>query len=233
MRFRHNPQFDTQFAQIPKIVWYPYVGQEFDKGTQRIMVFAHNIAINNESYEAKSLEWKAPATWSEAVEEFTYVHGTYNKAFRSFIKGAVGLTEDYKQDPDPQIAQKIDKFVRGIAYGNFIQGLVRSDTAIATAESGLIADSKAINLQLLKILEITHCICWGKKVFNYVESLEGYITVESEDLQRSGFGYSVVESEEKRRMRVLKIYHPSMPRFGHKSVATHAIFSDFLSKPNP
>jgi|SRR5437762_10417292 len=205
MKFPRNQNFDPQFDTIPNLVWYPYVGQDFDQSAQKIMVFAHNIPMGAENYEAKTREWASKATWADAVEEYTYEQASYTKSFRSFIKGAVGLTENYGDDSDSSIINKIDAFVSRIAYGNFIQGLIKSDSALGTADSDAITRSKAINRKILEILGITHCICWGKNVFDYVTTLEGFDTLQHEDLNKGGFGYSLIEHETGRRMHVLKV----------------------------
>ena len=233
MKFPHNPKFNAQFDQIPGLVWYPYVGQDFEQSAQRIMVFAHNIPMDEENYEAKTREWTAKATWADALEEYTYEQARYTKAFRSFIKGALGLDENYGYESNPSVINKVDAFVTRIAYGNFIQGLVKSNSALATADWDTVTRSKAINRPILEILGITHCICWGKNVFDYITTSEGFDTLQHEDLNKGGFAQSLIENEQGHKMRVLKIYHPSMPSFGHKTTETHSILSTFLSTPNP
>lgn len=120
-----------------------------------------------------------------------------------------------------------------IAYGNFIQGLVRSDSAITMAGSEAVTLSKAINPKILEILGITHCICWGKHVFDYVTTSTGLKVLQHEDLNKRGFAYRLTKNEKGHRMHVLKTFHPSMPSFGYKNIKTQNILSDFLLKQNP
>ena len=233
MSFIHNPRFDAQFDKVPNIIWTPYVGQNFEQSPQKLLVFAHNISCKGAEYDAKTEEWKAKNTWSSCLDEYTYKPVKYNKAFRFFIKAAVGLSGNYKEDPIPAIRDKIESFVNRIAYVNFIQGLVKSETPLTPVEASQIAQSKTINKQLLEILGITHCICWGGPVFDHVTTLDGFSVVKTEDLLQKSFSYSLIQNEHGRRMHVLKIFHPSMPQgFKPYSPTTQDIIAAFLKKPN-
>ena len=233
MKFTHNQKFNAQFDQIPGLVWYPYVGQNFEQSDRRIMVFAHNVPMKAENYQSKMREWAAKATWADALEEYTYEQGFWTKTFRSFITAAVGLTENFGYDSELAITDKVDAFVNRIAYGNFIQDLVQSERALATADADIVARSNSINRQFLEILAITHCICWGKNVFQYVTTLDGYKTLQHEDLNKLGFAYALVENDRGSRMHVLKVHHPSMPNFDRYSSETQNILSNFLAKSTP
>ncbi len=233
MKFPHNEKYNAQFDQIPNLVWFPYVGQDFEHNRQRIMVFAHNIPMPIERYESERNARTAKTTWTGALDEFTYEHESYTKTFRYFIKAATGLTADFGKNSNTAITDKVDTFVRRIAYANFIQGLVKSDNALTMADSDSIALSKAINHQIIEILGITHCICWGKPVFEYVTTSLGFNVRDDECLNKRGFAYRLNENEKGHRMHVLKTFHPSMPGFGYKDSRTQNILSDFLSKENP
>ena len=238
MKFLRNKEFDGQFDQLD-LTWYPYIGRDFGSNGQRLMVFAHNIPAKPLDYEAKAKEWtKAKGEWADALDEYTYVAKNYTKSFRFFIKGAVGLSDDYMDysDPlsDPSITDKVDSFVWRIAYGNFIQALVKNENQCATAVPEDIHRSKVINQQILKTLGITHCICWGKPVFEYVTTMDGYQVLKSENLSKPSFGYALVQNESGSRMHLLKVHHPCRPQgFGPFTAKTHNILAEFLAKPNP
>src|SRR5207249_965209 len=97
----------------------------FAKSKSRAMVFAHNIPIPAKDYDTKSEEWKAKDTWaaSDTIEEYTYCRAWWSKTFRSFLKGAVGLTEDFDEHSNVETIDKIESFIQKISYINFIQGL--------------------------------------------------------------------------------------------------------------
>ena len=234
MKFTHNTKFNEQFDQIPDLAWYPYVGQNFEQSNQRVMVFAHNIYIKPECYESKMREFASKAKWADAIEGYTYAQADWTQTFRYFIKCAVGLTENYGCHSEPAIIDKVDSFVERIAHLNFIQDLVKSERAFAIATPEQVSRSKAINRQFLEILGITHCICWGGHVFQYVTGMDGYKILEHEKRDKKGFAYARVENNRGSKMHVLKVHHPCNPQgFGPFSSKTHDILSDFLAKPNP
>jgi len=196
------------------------------------MVYAHNIPIKPEDYERKLAEWADPGTWANCLEEYTYVHGLYTNAFRYFIKGAVGLDEDYDEEETAEsVISRIDAFVEEIAYLNFIQGLVKSESPMATPSSELVEISKAVNREYLRILRITHCICWGKPTYQNVKSLDGYEVISEQNEGKRGFSSCVVDTGFGNTMHVLRIFHPSMPQgFAPYSEVTQGIISRFLSR---
>lgn len=230
MRFARNTSYDAEFAQVPGVRWYPFVGGDFGSGGRRVMVFAHNIPIPPADYEAKLVEWADPATWADAVEEYTYVRGWWTEAFRYFIKGAAGLGENYDGNSPAPVLARVDAFVRGIAYLNFIQDLVKSEGQIANPTWEQVCVSRRINRDLLRILHITHCICWGGPTYNYVRGIEGFRVVSEQREPRRGFASCVVETGFGHAMRLLKVFHPSMPGFGPYSEVTQAIIREFLSR---
>jgi len=228
MRFSHNPHFNSQFDLIDDLNWYPYVGRTFEARPQRVMVYAHNIPIKQDEYEAKTKEFQSKSTWADCIDEYTYDQGWWTEAFRYFVKGAVGLSENYTRGSNPEVIAKVDNFISSISYTNFIQGLVMSDSQIAQADADLVSKSKVINQQILDILNITHCICWGAPVFDYVRSLPGWAVEDQMSYEQRGFGYCRVLRTATAPMHVLKIHHPSMPNFRPYSAETQKIISDFL-----
>ena len=232
-RFLRNKRFDTEFDKIvPKVTWYPYVGPDFDSSKNRVMVFAHNIPIGPESFEARVEKWKAKDTWASALGEYTYCQERYTRAFRFFVIGSIGLTEQYGENPDAETNDKIEALIKPISYINFIQGLVRGERPTqAKGERDQIESSKEINKQFLRILGITHCICWGKHVYNYLLETNGYRVVVEKPLRSTGFANAIVQTDLGNSVRILKIFHPSMPGFRPYSKDTPAIISEFLSTP--
>ncbi len=192
------------------------------------MVYAHNIPIKPEEYEVKSVEFRSKLTWADCIDEYAYEPGWWTEAFRYFVKGAACLTENYTRNSSPEILANVDDLLNSISYGNFIQGLVMSDSQIALADSDLVIKSKVINQQILDILNITHCICWGAPVFDYVRSLPGWAVEDQVSYEQRGFGYCRVLRTATIPVHVLKIHHPSMPNFRPYSAETQKIISDFL-----
>jgi hypothetical protein len=236
MRFTRNKIFDAQFDQIENLRWYPYVGKDFEKNKFRIMVFAHNVPVHPDYFDKESKRREPKDTWAIALDEYTYAHDPDTKAFRFFVKGAVGLTEDYFEESPTEITSKIDAFIWKISYINFIQGLVKSEAKSVIAPEAQIELSKKVNREILKNLGITHCICWGKEVYEYVRSLTGFETVSETALEKSGFSSRSIDVGDGRIMHCLRVFHPSMPSFGSFSPTTHLIISRFLNlelNPSP
>ena len=228
VKFPHNPKYNSQFDDILGLKWYPYVGGHFAKKPQRVMVYAHNIPVKPDEYEAKSAEFRAKSTWADCIDEYTYEQGWWTEAFRYFVKAAVGLRENYAGDSAADVIAKVDEFISGISYTNFIQGLVKSDSQKARADASLVSESKRINKEILNVLKITHCICWGAPVFDYVRSIPGSTDENERSYDKMGFGYCLVSRSAHALMHVLKIHHPSMPNFDSYSTETQKIISDFL-----
>lgn len=195
------------------------------------MIFAHNIPIPAKDYDAKLEEWKAKDAWatSETIEEYTYCRGWWTKTFRAFLKGAVGLQKDFDEQSDVEILNKVESFIKRISYANFIQGLVKSETQIAIAKPEQIELSIKVNREILKVLGVTHCICWGKPVYEYVQRMEGFRLLSKTALEKSGFSSCSLDVGNGIVMRCLRVYHPSMPGFSPFRVETQSIISNFLS----
>ena len=225
-KLQHNTKFDKKISKIKNITWYPYVGQDFEKSKNKTMVFAHNIPCAENEYEKEVARTKSKTFFADVLDEYTYINESWSMAFRNFVKGAIGLTANYNANSEPAIIQRIDSFVRSIAYTNFIDGLVKTNTKTNV----FIPDeqkerSKTINLQILQTLNITHCICWGKDVFNYVCQYSK--TPIKEQKLAKGFSTTKITLENGQKIKVLKIFHPSMPSFKHLHASTHNIFEDF------
>jgi len=235
MKFQRDESFDARFDKIPDIRWYPYVGKHFGENGARIMVYAHNIPIATKCYDKMREDCKPKDSWARCLEEYIYPEKSpgfrrrYTNTFRGFIKGAVGLKANYGEDSEPSIIQRVDSFVERIAYLNFIQDLVKSDKALAYAEPEQIERSKEVNREILKVLDITHCICWGKPTYEYVCSIPGFNKVLPEKYEgKSGFSSCVIDVGGGKTMQCLRIHHPSMPGFGPFSDTTQSIISRFL-----
>lgn len=232
-KFPSNTQFDVQFDTVDGLVWYPYVGKHFGKNGVRVMVYGHNAYLKAEDYEKTKKAWLADkAGWANCIDEYTYEQAWYTKTFRSFIKGSVGLKSNFLENvTNPTILKQVDAFVAQIAWINFIQDAVKSEKALASAEPEQIERSKVINREILKILDITHCICWGKPTYDYVCSISGFKILSEKYEGKSGFASCVMDVGGGKTMRCLKTYHPSMPGFDPFSDDTFSIISGFLNAP--
>ena len=234
-KFPRDESFDGDF-KIEGLKWYPYVGKDFTKNKVRIMVFAHNVPVHPDYFDKESKRREPKDTWADALDEYAYEHDPDTKAFRYFVKGTVGLTEDYFEESPADITRKVDAFVSKISYINFIQGLVKSEAKSVIAPDVQIELSKKVNREILKFLGITHCICWGKEVYKYVRCLTGFKTVSETAFEKSGFSSCSLDVGDGRIMHCLRVYHPSMPSFGSFSPTTHSIISRFLNlelNPSP
>ena len=231
MKLQHNPKLNNEFAKIDNLTYYPYVGEDFYNQDKRVMVYAHNIYCESWKYEKELIRTSSKTHFADALEEFAYQKGFWTKSFRNFIKGALGLTRDYSEKSDKNTIDLIDSFVSKISYTNFIDGLVKSDVAInVTIDNRLIQKSRDNQKKILEILNITHCISWGAKVYNHIIHLEGYEIIESRPLTKKGFGYAKIRNLKNGQViHVLKTFHPSMPSFGQLKKETHDIFSWFFS----
>lgn len=229
LKFSHNTQFDSEFDQVDELIWYPYVGKQFGQNGTRIIVYGHNAYIDSQNYENTKTAWIADkAGWANCIEEYAYEQKWYTEAFRFFIKGAVGLESNFGIDSEAPILARVDSFIDRIAWINFIQDAVKSDNALAAAEAEQVERSKRINREILRILGITHCICWGKPTYEYVRSMVGFKIVSEKNEGKSGFASCVIDTGDGHAIRCLRIYHPSMPGFSPFSNATHSIISGFL-----
>lgn len=233
-RFERNKRYDSAFDNISNLRWYPYVGPNFDQCHKKVMVYAHNIPVPPEKYEKLRQQSVARDFWTsqKSLEEYTYTYGeAWAKTFRTFIKGAVGLIEDFDEHSSSDIIARVDSFVNRIAYINYIQDLVISkDNNMAEATDSQIAISKEINLEILELLGVTHCICWGERVFRYLHETDGVDVLSEQKCEPDCRGFSLATITLKNRaIKLLKVYHPSMPSwFDPFSENTHQIISSFI-----
>jgi len=227
-RFPHNSKFDALFEKIPDIVWFPYVGEEFGREQRRLLVLAHNVPVSEEVYRRRP-DMQHRLFWTKTLDEYTYTPGWWTRTFRLFVKGAVGLEQNFTSVSETSVQERVDAFVRSIAYINFVQGVVVSERQITRASLQQIESSKFINGALLSILEPTHCICWGSHVFAHLSAMQGYRAGDSRPIGPRGFLSRVLHDAEGRAIQVLRVYHPSMPRFSALSPSTHATIAEFLS----
>jgi len=231
MKFARDTSYDSAFASISDIRWYPYVGLDFGSHGRRIMVYAHNIPIKPAEYEARLIQWKDPAHWADRIEPYAYESKWWSEAFRYFIKAAVGLQKNYKGDSSPEVLERVDSFIRQIAYLNFIQDLVKSDKALASATWEQAKVSRLINREILKTLKITHCICWGKPTYEHVKAIPGFTWRQEKQEARRSFSSCVVDAGDGHSFHLLRIFHPSMPKgLAPYSEATQKIIADFLNR---
>jgi hypothetical protein len=226
MKFPRDTQFDTSLNKIQDLTWYPYIGSNYLTSEQRVFVFAHNIPVQPEDYEEKLKMWGSKDYWACHVEEYTYEEERYTKAFRSFIKSIVKTKFDYSSDADTLF--RVDEFIKKICYLNYIQDLVVGNTQLTVANSTQIEKSKLINKSILNILKPTHCICWGRHVFNYIKQTQGFSVSGPDKILRKGFAINSVTIDAGHKFKLLKVYHPSMPSFSPYSEATQNIIHSFL-----
>ena len=228
MKFPRDTQFDAAFDAIPNLVWYPFVGSTYCAREQRVFVLAHNIPVHPETYDEKIKRWGPKATWADCIEEYAYEQEKYTQAFRYFIKATVGLQANYGYDSDITTQTRVDSFIQRIGYINYIQDLVKSEFQSAIATPAQIEISKSINMGILAILKPTHCICWGKHVFNYLKQTKGFQIEHADNNIRKGFATTTLTTADGHKMQILKVYHPSMPGFSPYSTETRNIISSFL-----
>ncbi|WP_313032330.1 hypothetical protein [Soonwooa sp.] len=236
MKFAHNNYFDKKFSSINQIRFYPYVGKNYNQNEKKILVLAHNIYCPIEKYESEQIRTASKTHFADALEEYTYDQGWWTKTFRNFIKGTLALKENFTRSSSDIVIKKVDSFIESISYTNYINDLVPSNNANNIAVNPhLIKLSSEINNEIYKILETSHIFCWGKNVFNYIINQENVNIVErtnlltKSEIKKQGFEYAkiLIDNQE---IHLLKIFHPSMPKFGHKKEDTRKIIEWFMEK---
>ena len=136
---------------------------------------AYNIPCPLDIYEAEQIRTSSKTHFADALGEFTYQQGWWTTTFRNFIKGSLGITENYSINSDIKVTSSIDKFVSEITYANYINDLVPSDNSLnVTIEPQLLKRSNNINKEIFNILKVSHIVCWGKFVFNHYLITRGY-----------------------------------------------------------
>jgi hypothetical protein len=115
-RFIHNAKFDRRIDELPGVIWYPYVGADFENGDKRLMVLAHNVPVGEEVHRQRREEMEQKPFWTGTLDEYTYTAGWWTKAFRSFVKGATALNGNFDERSEESVIQRVDSFVRRIAH---------------------------------------------------------------------------------------------------------------------
>lgn len=228
MTFDRDKSFDQSFNNIPHLKWYPYIGPNFHKDGNRLMVFAHNMAANKNNVAESLKKSEAPGYWADSIYQYIYWKAPWTKAPRAFIKGSLGLKKDFGEESEASVRERVNTFVNQIAYVNFIQDVVVSDTPMTEGTPEQIRVSKTINKEILNILKVTHCIAWGKPTYGYIKNIEGYRVKSERSEGKAGFSSCVIDTGDF-EFKLLKVFHPSMPSFSPFSVKTHQIISGFLA----
>lgn len=201
------------------------------------MIFAHNMPSKIEEYDIHRIEKSSSTHFANAMEEFTYVQEKYTTTFRNFIKGSLFINENFNLASSKEITDKIENFIEKISYTNYVNDLVQSSTKTnVTVSNELLNRSHHVNKELIKILNVTHIVCWGKNVFNYflsqpeIKTIERWKDFEKIDglKNRNGFEFAQIEFNGK-EICLLKVFHPSMPSFGHYNKYTQDILSWFYN----
>lgn len=235
MKFKSDTTSNSEFEKIESIRFFPYVGKKFKSEQKRIMIFAHNMYCPIEKYESEQIRTSSKTHFADALEEYTYQQGWWTTTFRNFVKGSLAIRENYNSNSSLEIIEKVDKFIETISYINYVNDFVPTNIAInVKIENQLIEKSHIINKEILRILDNTHIVCWGKNVFNYLLSQPEVKVLEKwkdfnriDSLQnRKGFEYAKIELNGK-IIHSLKVFHPSMPSFGHYNENTQNILDWF------
>lgn len=230
-KFPHNTKFDEAFSKIETLTFYPYVGQNYSlRNKQRILVLAHNMPIHPNKYENEKWKLESPKHFANSIKEYVYDKGDWTEQFQNFISGTLGFKKNYIDNANEKDNKKIDEFIQSICYTNAVDGFVVSErkTNVNIPIEQIKRSKKNMNA-LIRILNPTHVICWGK-AYDYVHKLDGYKGKEFKNLEAIGFAYKSLENvEDDRSLHVLKVHHPSMPNFKKFYPSTHNIFEEFLN----
>lgn len=233
MKFINNHEFIKYFNEIKNIRYFPYVGENYKSSKKKILILAHNIPVEPEKFEKEQIRTASKTHFADAMGEYVYTQEKWTKAFRNFVKGSLGIKINYNKNSSEEIKSKINEHIKSISYINYINDLVPSRTQNnVKVEKGLIDLSTEINNQLYKILKTSHIVCWGKPTFEYiikqkdVTVLEKTSILTDEKIQKKGFEFAKIQINGC-FINVLKVFHPSMPQFGHKKESTHKIFEWF------
>lgn len=237
MKFINDQVFIKFFSEIENIRYYPYVGENYKSSKNKILIFAHNIPVKPEEFEKEQIRTASKTHFADAIGEFVYTQEKWTKPFRNFVKGSLGLKINFNKNSSEEVKNKINEHVKSLSYINYINNLVPSKTRRnVKIEKELIDLSTEINNQLYEILATTHIVCWGKPTFDYLVRQKGVKIFEKTSLltdrkiKKKGFEFAKIHING-RFINVLKVFHPSMPSFGHKKESTHRIF-DWFYKTN-
>lgn len=215
---------------------YPFIGCNFKIQEKKIIVFAHNIPIRKLSKE-EELKMQNPKTFTGELKQYVKENKPWNKAFRYFIVASLNFKKDFKWGKNENETNEIGNFISKISHVNFIKGLIESETQNnVKIDHKIINLSTLINFQLISILGITHIVSWGKNVFNHIITNDKTEVLELvDDLSKienltklEGFAFAKIKIEGK-KINILKVFHPSMPKFKRHSQEVHNIFNWFYN----
>ena len=213
---------------IPEIRFYPYVGEKYAQQEKKILVLANNRYCDPLDWDDVKIRTADPYHFADSMEEFTYEQKWYTTAFRNFIKGCLGIKNNFNANSAE--AETVEDFIGKISYTNYINDFVITDgkTNVSIPPDQL-ERSRIIHERQLEILKPTYIVCWGKEVFGYHINNPRYEVVKSESLNKNGFGYAFVRDQTTGNMiHLLKTFHPSMPGFGVYNDDTHKLFQWFF-----
>lgn len=229
MKLKNNERYINEFGCVDELIYYPFVGEKYETNEKRILVYAHNIYYEKNDIEDEYERTKDPL--HRANEMDLYVYGNakgWNKSFRNFIKGSVGLKSDYSKNSSEALKETINNFVSKIAFTNFINGMVKSKNKTPIVPDQQINQSIQIQTQVLKILNPTHIIFWGEKPLSYFKKIDIVTELNQKRyLGKRGF-YNQQFELNGNKIEVLQILHPGFNFFGPRNPKTHQIFADFI-----
>lgn len=232
MEFKNAKKYLKELSNIDGLIDYPYVGENFELNEKRIIVYAHNIYYDKNDIEEEYERTKDPMWRANKMHDYVYGKAKgWNKAFRNFIKGSVGLKSDYSKNSNEPLKESINIFVSNIAFTNFINGLVISKSKTPIVPNNQINQSIRIQSDVLKILNPTHIIFWGEKPLSYFKKIDKVAEFNKKKfLGKKGF-YKQQFELNGNKVEVLQIYHPGFNFFGPRNPKTHQILSDFINNP--
>lgn len=232
-----DESYNTSFKKATNIKFYPYVGSAYSKSEHKILVFGHNYPVPPKDVESVAKKLIDPMSLVYEINNYTYLRKKWTMAFRQFVRGSLGIKNVYSEKSNVEILIPVKSFVESISFVNFISDLVSSDKKInVNLKTEEISESIKINKEIINILAPTHIICWGQ-TFEYIKNndsfqLKNYTHKLTEDLvEKKGFAYAILEHNGL-KIHILKIFHPSMPGFGHRKEITHQIM-DWFYKLKP
>lgn len=229
----HNKDFNECFNAIANLTLQPFVGQNFGIGKRGVLVFGHNGYLDPEEYENKICRLSRSDVYQSSRDEFTFGWNLrYTRTWRNFITGCIGQTESYGSK-DTNEGKVAAHFVSQIAFTNYITRWIKSNQANdIKIEPWIIQESHLVNTEIIKCLKPTHIICWGKKTYDYVKSNIFKTTIDStfrdKYSAKKGFESRVLRLHNSEEIKLLKVYHPSMPGFHKYHGSTHKIIQNFL-----
>ena len=95
MKIPNSKTHQRTFQQIPQIRFYPYVGVNYDSAKVKILVLAHNRYCYPLDWEDVKRNTAYLNYFSYSVGEFAFTKAWYTKSFRNFLKGALGIKNNF------------------------------------------------------------------------------------------------------------------------------------------